>query len=66
VPPWLLKYDLYEILHRKERKGRKAKPTKSFALFAPFAMNQIMISSPHPCFGFPTALLAFTLAGCPS
>ena len=29
VPPWLLKYDLYEILHRK---GRKAKANESFAV----------------------------------
>ena len=27
--PWLLKYNFYEILHRKERKGRKVKVTMS-------------------------------------
>jgi hypothetical protein len=40
-----LKYNLYEMLHHK---GRKAKATESFAVFAPFAVSQIMKSSPHP------------------
>jgi len=36
---WLLKYIIYEILHRKERKGRKAKAVGSFAVFAHFAVK---------------------------
>ena len=35
----LLKYIIYEILHRKERKGRKASAVESFAVFAPFAVR---------------------------
>ena len=34
--PWLLKYNLYEIMHRKER---KAKLIKSFAISAHFAVK---------------------------
>ena len=35
----LLKYIIYEILHRKERKVRKASAVESFAVFAPFAVR---------------------------
>ena len=43
---WLLKYIIYEILHRKERKVRKAMAVESFAVFAHFAVNQIIKPSP--------------------
>ena len=48
----LLKYIIYEILHRK---GRKARAVESFAVFAHFAVNQIMKPSPHPLFVSPAA-----------
>ena len=35
----LLKYIVYEMLHRKERKERKAIAVESFAVFAPFAVR---------------------------
>ena len=35
----LLKYIIYEILHRKERKGRKAMAVGPFAVFAHFAVR---------------------------
>jgi hypothetical protein len=35
----LLKYIIYEMLHRKERKGRKAGAVDSFAVFAHFAVR---------------------------
>ena len=36
---WLLKYIIYEILHRKDRKGRKASAVGFFAVFAHFAVR---------------------------
>jgi len=49
----LLKYIIYEILHRKERKAR------AVGFFAPFAVRYYKLQPP-PFFGSP----AFTLAGC--
>jgi len=51
----LLKYNFYEMIHRKEREGRKANPIESFAVFATFAVYQIMKTSPHLFFGSPAA-----------
>jgi hypothetical protein len=47
-----LKYIIYKILHSKER---KAMAVESFAIFAPFAVNLILITSPHPFFRSPAA-----------
>ena len=33
--PWLLKYNFYEIFHRKERKGRKVNATTSLRSLRP-------------------------------
>jgi hypothetical protein len=62
VPAWLLKYNFYVILHRKER---KAKATEFFAIFAPFAVNQIMKPSPHP-FSISSSAPRLHFTGCPS
>jgi hypothetical protein len=60
----LLKYIIYEILHRKERLGRKAMAVESFTIFAPFAVDQTIKPSPFLFFGFPAATSAWTPMQC--